>query len=162
MGVDKKTCTYAEYSAFIDRPENEGRIFELIDGEIVEKMPSFTPSYISLRMATELNLYLRQNPTGRISSEAGGYILSEDDVLIPDVGYISKERMSEFPRREAPIAPNLAIAVKSPGGRKNKMRLKAEKYLAPGTRIVPFPMGAPSGTMASWMAATCCPASHLR
>ena len=40
--------TYEEYQAFCDRPENAGRIFDLIDGEVVEKMPSFKPSSIAL------------------------------------------------------------------------------------------------------------------
>lgn len=41
MVIEKKKVTYDEYEAFISRPENADKIFELIDGEIAEKMPSY-------------------------------------------------------------------------------------------------------------------------
>jgi Uma2 family endonuclease len=45
-----------DYLAFVSQPENAQRTFELIDGEFVEKMPSYTPSYIAGLILTYLNL----------------------------------------------------------------------------------------------------------
>jgi Uma2 family endonuclease len=136
MAVEKLTYTVAQFQEFESLPENADRILELIDGEIVEKMPSFTPSRIAAQIIFLLKLYLSQNPIGYVTGEAGGYVMSEGNVFNPDVGYISKERLPEAPEREAPVPPDLAVEVKSPSDLKRAMRRKAEKYLASGTRLV--------------------------
>jgi len=136
MAVDKQLYSLDDYHAFVERPENQDRIFELIDGEIVEKMPSFKPSRIAMLIVFFFNLYLREHPLGYVTGEAGGYIMPAGNVVNPDVGYISKERLPEEPEREAPIPPDLAVEVKSPTDRKRAMRNKAERYLQAGTKIV--------------------------
>jgi Uma2 family endonuclease len=138
MAVQDKTqkLTTADFLAFCDLPENADRILELIDGEIGEKMPSFTPSRLAVRIATYLNIYLMKNEIGSVTGPDGGYLMPDGSVLIPDVGYISKARLSETPTREVPTFPDLAVKVKSPTDTLRKMRLKAEKYIANGTRIV--------------------------
>lgn len=75
MLADKTRLTQADYRAFIDQPENTDRIFELFDGEVVEKMPSFEPSQIAIEIAYQLKHFLRQFPLGYVTGEAGGYIL---------------------------------------------------------------------------------------
>ncbi|NWG18503.1 MAG: hypothetical protein HXY41_17915 [Chloroflexi bacterium] len=44
MVVEKKRYTLEDYRAVAERPENREKILELIEGEIVEKVPSFTRS----------------------------------------------------------------------------------------------------------------------
>lgn len=136
MAIDKQLYTLDEYHRIIDMPENQDRILELIDGELVEKMPSFTPSRIASRISYKFNRYLEDRPIGYITGEAGGYIMSSEVVFNPDVGYISKVRLPEEPEREAPVPPDLAVEVKSPTDSKRAMRRKAERYLELGTRIV--------------------------
>lgn len=136
MAVQKNTYTLEDYYAFIALPENTDRIFEFIDGEFVEKMPSFTPSRLAGLIITFLNLYLFKNPIGHITAPDGGYRMPNGDVLIPDVAFISNERLPEEPNREAPVPPDLAVEVKWPTDSKRKMRRNAEKYLDFGTRIV--------------------------
>jgi Uma2 family endonuclease len=136
MLAEKTQLTQADYHAFIDRPENADRIFELIDGEIVEKMPSITPSKLAVRIGRLVGNYLDGISIGYVTGEAGGYKLSEKDTFNPDVGYISKARLPEEPEREVNGAPDLAVEVMSPTDRKRKMRNKAEIYLLYGTKIV--------------------------
>lgn len=136
MVVEKKKVQYGEYEAFITRAENADKLFELINGEIVEKMPSYEPSHIAGWILTFINMYLLQNEIGYTTTADGGYILDDDNTLIPDVGYISKARMPEIPDREVPTYPDLAIEVMSPTDRKRGLRLKAEKYLSYGTKMV--------------------------
>ena len=136
MAVDKQVYTLDEYHAFIDLPENRDRIFELIDGEIVEKMPSFTPSRIAGRISHRINGYLDDHDIGYVTGADGGYVMPDGDVLIPDVGFILKSRLTEEPDREAPVPPDLAVEVKSPTDRKRTLRRKAERYLELGTPMV--------------------------
>ncbi|MCC6615117.1 MAG: Uma2 family endonuclease [Anaerolineae bacterium] len=136
MLVHQRKYTLEEYHAFCDAPENEGRLFELIDGEIVEKMGSFKPSQIAMRIGRYLGNYLDQNDIGYVTGEAGGYRLDPAHVVMPDVGYVSKTRLPEMPEREAPLAPDLAVEIKSPTDSKRDLRKKAELYLEHGTKLV--------------------------
>lgn len=136
MAVDKQLLTLDEYHSIIDLPENRDRILELIDGELVEKMPSFTPSRIAMRIGARLNLYLDDHDVGYVTGPDGGYIMPDGNVLIPDVGYVSKARLPDIPDREVPAAPDLAVEVKSPTDRTRALRRKAERYLELGTRMV--------------------------
>jgi Uma2 family endonuclease len=135
--ADAKSYTFDEFMTFIDLPENRARIFELIDGEMVEKMPeSFIPSHIGMTIGFFLNLYLRENPIGWVTGAAGGYRASAKDAFVPDVGYVSKARMPELPERLALLGPDLAVEVKSPTDKIIAMRRKVERYLALGTLLV--------------------------
>jgi Uma2 family endonuclease len=136
MVIEKKRITYDDYEAFISRPENADHIFELIDGEIVEKMPSYEPSHIAGWILTFLNMYLLRNDVGYTTTADGGYIMPDENILIPDVGYISRVRMPEKPPREVPTYPDFVVEVKSPTDSKRSLRRKAEKYLEYGTRLV--------------------------
>lgn len=136
MTVDKQLYTLNEYRTIVDMSENRDRILELIQGEIVEKMPSFTPSRIAVRISSRLSLYVDEHNLGYVTGADGGYIMSDEDVLIPDVGFISKMRLPEEPDREAPVPPDLAVEVMSPTDRKRALRRKAERYLELGTGMV--------------------------
>jgi Uma2 family endonuclease len=137
--LQKKALSHADYQAFVELPENRDRLFEFIDGEILEKMPSFGPSEIATEIIYYLKHYLKQNPIGRMTAPDGSYAMSDEDnadVFIPDVGYISNERLGKTPAREVPVPPDLAVEIKSPTDRLRATRRKAEKYLYYGTRLV--------------------------
>lgn len=136
MVVQEKRYTVEEFAAIADAPENANRLLELIEGEIVEKMPSFTPSEIAARIIYFFIAYLVQNPIGRVTGADGSYIMDEANEFIPDVAYISKERMPERPSRKAPIPPDLAVEVVSPTDSIRDVQRKAQKYLRLGTRMV--------------------------
>lgn len=136
MSVSVQRYSIEDYHQWCDLPQNQGRLLELVEGEINEKMPSFVPSQIAAWIITYLNLYLREHPIGRITGPDGGYQLSANTVLIPDVGYISKARMPDLPTREAPHAPDLAVEIKSPDDSYITLREKALYYLKHGARLV--------------------------
>lgn len=136
MFVSERKYTLDEFHAFSEIPENRDRLFELIYGEIVEKMASFEPSQIAAEILFRLRLWLETHPFGRISGADGSYILSDEHEFMPDVGYISRERMPEIPARQVLMAPDLAVEVKSPTDSIRGLRDKANIYLAHGTRLV--------------------------
>lgn len=126
--VARTKLTYAEYAKIAALPENEGRILELIDGEIVEKMPSAIPSEIAGNILFAFKLYLREHPIGYVTGEAGGFKMSETNTFNPDVGYISKARRPDKPERENLVPPDFAAEVKLPTDRVRALRRKAEAY----------------------------------
>ncbi|MBL8131886.1 MAG: Uma2 family endonuclease [Anaerolineae bacterium] len=134
MVIREQRYTLEAFHAFSQRPENRDRLFELIDGEVVEKVASFIPSRIAMRVGRFIGNWA--DPYGYVTGADGSYILSPDHEFMPDVGYISKERLAEPPMREVRGAPDLAVEVLSPTDSKRELRRKAEDYLRFGARMV--------------------------
>jgi Uma2 family endonuclease len=61
-----KPYTIEEFDQFIALPENADRRFELIDGEIIEKMPTEERGVIVSTLSGEIYVFLKQNPLGRL------------------------------------------------------------------------------------------------
>ncbi|MHB8626145.1 MAG: Uma2 family endonuclease [Aggregatilineales bacterium] len=134
---EKGTHTLAEYREWCDRPENVDRMFELIDGEIIEKeVGSYVPSWVAGQIFLAIGIYLRQNPIGRLTGADGTYEMSDKNALIPDLAFTLKVRLPEHPIRSATIPPDLTVEVKSPSDRYRALRRKAERYLELGTKMV--------------------------
>lgn len=135
MVVQKKLYTLDEYHQFLD--EHHEGIYELIDGEIIQKMPSFLPSAIAARLIFFLMQYLTHHPIGYVTGAKGSYQMpGEGNEYIPDVAYISKERLPQLPERHALLPPDLAVEIKSPTDFVRDLRYKAVRYLGFGTRLV--------------------------
>jgi Uma2 family endonuclease len=132
-----KPVTAAELNQFMNQPENADRLFELINGGIVEKAPTQLHGLIAGLVATFLNLFLLRNPLGWVMVEAR-YKMPNDDEndYIPDVSFIGKHRGGLVERGPAPYMPDFAIEVKSPDDSLPEMRKKAAYYLANGSRLV--------------------------
>lgn len=136
MVVREQQLTVAEFLAFCEEPENKDRLFELIDGEVIEKVGSFTPSRIAVRIGTKLNIFLDTNDLGYVTGADGTCIMTDDFAPMPDVGYISKARLPQIPNREVIGCPDLAVEIKSPNDTKRALRQKAEMYLRHKTPMV--------------------------
>lgn len=117
----------------------EDRLYELVDGVLIEKMMGFYESYLALRLGKLLSIFVDDNDLGIVAGADGTVRLSPGLVRIPDVAFVSWERL---PQREVPrdpianLAPDLAIEVLSKGNTKREMSRKLDDYFAAGVRIV--------------------------
>jgi Uma2 family endonuclease len=136
MAIRDRAMTSAEYLEYAARPENANRILELIDGEIVEKMVGVKPSAVAIRIAAQLSDFVEKKRLGTVTGADGAYRMSDTEVFVPDVAFLSSARLAEETRGASPVPPDLAVEVKSASDRKRDLRLKAERYLACGTRLV--------------------------
>lgn len=137
MAVQKKLYTVAEFEAFIARPENKERLFELVEGKIVQKVVTEEHGFIAGVFITEINLYLRQNKIGRAGVEVSYRVPGDEhNERLPDISV--RIDTSKPIVKEGPIAgmPDLAIEIKSPGDSYKELLDKAAYYLANGTRLV--------------------------
>ena len=129
--------TVAEFEAFLALPENRDRLFELIDGEIVEKMPTEQHGEIAAFLTVEIGIFLKQNPIGRVGQEIRHRLPGDEfNAYLPDVSVrrdIDRPAVSEG---AVPHMPALAIEVKSRDDTFRLMRRKAEYYLANGSQLV--------------------------
>jgi Uma2 family endonuclease len=128
--------TSAEFLEFAARPENAGRILELIDEEIVEKMVGVQPSAVAIRIAAQLSGFVEKKHLGTVTGADGAYRMSDSEVFVPDAAFLSAARLAEETSGASPVPPDLAVEVKSASDRKRDLRLKVERYLACGTRLV--------------------------
>lgn len=129
--------TAEQYAAFLAQHENAGRRFELIEGEIVEKMPAQLHAYIIQMLSGFLFLFLRDNPIGYALIEAR-YSPPDaaDSDLIPDLSFVGRERGALVASGAAPYMPDLAVEAQSDGQSDKFMADKAALYLRHGARMV--------------------------
>ncbi len=134
--VIKHAYTIQEFEAFIAQPENAEYHFELIDGEIVQKMPTMLHGLIIFLLSAALGTYLREHPIGRAGVEVR-YRLSSDNLndVIPDLSFVTMDKPI-IRKGAAPFLPDLAVEVQSPDQSDKFMADKAAYYLANGVRMV--------------------------
>ena len=117
------------YDDLVAMPD-DGLRRELIDGELY-----VTPSSNRKHQSIVLNLgylitaYLRVHRVGRVFVAPFDVLLSNMDVVEPDVLYISKDREPEvLTAKHVTGAPDLVVEVGSPGTRRTDERVKQPLY----------------------------------
>jgi Uma2 family endonuclease len=137
MAISEKLYTVTEFEAFLAEPENSERRFELIDGEIVEKMPTEEHSIVAGNFYVPLRTYAKTHG-GRALFEVRRRPEGDNyNDRLPDVEYTSAERLLPVVKKgSVPQMPDLAVEIKSPTDSYIKLREKALYYLKNGTRLV--------------------------
>ena len=117
-------------------PENSKRLFELIHGEVYEKMPTQQHGLIASNINLELALYARQTKTGRPGIEVRHQIPEDKrNSRLPDVSFVcTKGPLVEH--GSVVGMPDLAVEIKSPTDTITEMRETAAYYVANGSRLV--------------------------
>jgi len=118
--------TYDDYVHF---PE-DGKRHELIDGEhVVTPTPVRRHQAISMNLSVMIGAHLRAQPVGRVFAAPFDVILSDFDVVEPDLIYLSNSRLAEI--ETSPWirgAPDLVVEIGSPGTRKRDLTTKRRLY----------------------------------
>jgi Uma2 family endonuclease len=118
---------------------SENRLFELVDGVLVEKVMGQYESRIAAVLIFFLEQFLSKHNLGIVYGADATLRLMPDLVRIPDVSFI---RWSKLPRRELPaepipdLVPDLAVEIVSAGNTAEEMRRKISEYFEAGVRIV--------------------------
>jgi Uma2 family endonuclease len=115
------------------------RLCELIDGVLVEKAMGAKESVIAVVIIGLLEPFVKQHDMGVVLGEGGMLRLWPGRVRIPDVCFISWDRLpgNEFPDEPIPdLAPTLAIEVLSRSNTKKEMAIKRDDYFRSGVQEV--------------------------
>ena len=119
--------------------DRERRLFELVDGVLVEKVMGYWESALAIELARLLGNFVKRRKLGTLAGAAGMLRLAPGLVRIPDLSFISRARLAHHRRALAPIlplAPDLAIEVLSEGNTPREMTRKVSEYFASGCRLV--------------------------
>lgn len=116
----------------------EGKRYEIIDGDLfVSKQPHWHHQFAAGQLARFLQEWSEANGNG-VAVAAPGLIFADDDDVVPDVVWISSDRLeiADVGDGKFHAAPDLAIEILSPGG-KNQERdreTKRDLYARRGVR----------------------------
>lgn len=129
--------TVTEFEQFLALPENKDRLWELIEGRPVEKMPTQEHGTFAANAVFELETWSRRHKKGMVAVEVR-HQMPEDEhnALLPDVAYYEDHTQPLIKQGAVPRMPDLAVEVKSPDDTYREMRAKAEYYLKNGTKMV--------------------------
>jgi len=121
------------------RPDGEKRLYELIDGVLVQKPMGYYGSRLALLLGYFLELFLASHDLGIVLGADAALRLMPGRVRIPDLAFVAWER---FPDRLLPpepipdLVPDLAVEVLSESNTEAEMERKLREYFAAGVRLV--------------------------
>jgi Uma2 family endonuclease len=110
---------------------HEKRLYELVYGVLVEKIMGAAQSCITLVLARRIGTFAEDNDLGYTMGPDGPTRLLEGLVRLPDISYVSWDRMptKEFPAAPIPgVVPNLAVEVLSEGNTRGEIKRKLKEY----------------------------------
>jgi Uma2 family endonuclease len=119
--------------------DHEDRLYELVDGILVEKTVGLRESIIAVKIGSVLSDFVEPRGLGLVAGEGGTLQLDINLVRIPDVSFISWERVpgGEVPQEPVPLlVPDLAVEVISRGNTRKEMDEKLQEYFEKGVRLV--------------------------
>jgi Uma2 family endonuclease len=122
----------------IELHDHHDRLFELIDGTLVEKAMGWKESELAVWIATILNNFVRPKKLGKVFGSDGMFRLEPEQIRIPDVAFISKDRFAGRTSSDAfwDLGCDLAVEVISPSNTRREMERKLADYFAAGVGVV--------------------------
>jgi Uma2 family endonuclease len=123
----------------LDIYQREKRLYELVDGVLVEKAMGTQEAFLALEIGRLLGNFADARDLGFVLGADGMARLALGLVRIPDVSFISWQ---QFPNRRVPrtpmlaLAPRLAVEVLSPSNTAEEMDRKLHDYFAAGVVLV--------------------------
>jgi Uma2 family endonuclease len=129
----------ATESDVLDAARRYNRLYELVDGALVEKVMGYSESLFALFVARILLDFVEPRNLGLVSGADGIMKLFGGLVRIPDVAFVSWDRLPGrmIPKEPIPsLTPDLVVEVLSESNTPGEMMRKRGEYFASGVRIV--------------------------
>ena len=124
--------SYEDYKSL---PESETRRYELIEGELVMvPSPNEYHQRISGRLEFILRAFVEDKNLGRVYDAPFDVVFSEEDVVQPDILFVSKERFSIITEEEIRGAPDLVVEIFSPATAERDRTYKKTLYARHGVK----------------------------
>jgi Uma2 family endonuclease len=116
------------YEDYLQLPDN-GKRYEIIEGELyMSPAPTLGHQRAVRRFLNAIENFLEENPIGEVFPTPTDIILSDIDVLQPDIVFISKAKIDRLTHENIQGAPDLVIEVLSPYTEKRDRTVKLKAY----------------------------------
>lgn len=122
----------------IEINDRTNRLFELVDGVLVEKAMGALSSLLAAVLAQLLWNFVEKDDLGVVLGADGFTRLGPRLVRIPDVSFISWDKIpsGQFPKKPIPnIVPDLVVEVLSESNTAKEIARKLREYFAAGVRL---------------------------
>jgi Uma2 family endonuclease len=128
--VAREIHTFEDFEQFISQEENADRLFEFINGEIIEVSPGRTRnSEYGHEIAFAVRLFCREHSMPcHTSGEQGAYLV-HGHVVVPDFAFKRTPTSNDYPD---PVAPEWVVEIVSPTDKAKEIREKREIYRRAG------------------------------
>ncbi|MBW3542467.1 MAG: Uma2 family endonuclease [Planctomycetes bacterium] len=122
------------------RLPDDGKVYELVDGQLVEKGMGAKSSWVGGKIHARLNAQEELGHGWAFPADTGFQCFSDDQrkVRKPDAAFIRRGRLpaEQLPEGFFRIAPNIAAEVVSPNDLFYEVEEKVAEYLAAGVELV--------------------------
>lgn len=126
----KPKCTYNDYAAMDD-----DKRYEFIEGELyMVPSPGFYHQTISINISHSLKKFVKENNLGAVLYAPFDVVLSETDVVLPDIVFVSKKRMGLMTEKNLQGAPDLTIEILSSSTKERDKLVKKRLYMEYGVK----------------------------
>lgn len=136
-----ETFSPEQFLRFVQDQEGLGSLYhyELLDGRIYMTPPAGGPHSVAQgNLFGSLFRFVQDRDLGRVYGSSAGYRLPSNDVVEPDVAFVSNERHAAMPPMEPAqflcVVPDLMIEVLSPSHEKTDLVKKRAVYEKNGVR----------------------------
>lgn len=128
MSAERPSTLQLTYEDYLLIPD-DGQRHEIIDGEEhVSPSPSTPHQRIVQHFLVHLTLHVEDNQLGEVFVAPLDVILSDTNIVQPDVLYVSEERASIITERGIEGVPDLIVEVLSEGNRRHDEVRKRKLY----------------------------------
>ncbi|MCC6545426.1 MAG: Uma2 family endonuclease [Nitrospirae bacterium] len=126
----KVKLTYNEYFNLPDEKR-----YELMDGDLyMVPAPDFYHQIVSRNIEFALWSFVKKKMLGEVVDAPVDVVLSEEDVLQPDIIYISNERRGIVTEKNVSGPPDLVIEILSPSTKERDRLVKRSLYALHGVK----------------------------
>ena len=136
----KLTMTVNEFYDFVTSPENRGRCYELVRGEVIEvSRPRRAHCIVCGNAARMLGNFTFRKKKGYIATNDTGVVLDRDPDTVrgPDIAYFEDvERWEDVPEKWGDTVPRLIVEVVSPNDTAQYIIDKIADFFRSGVEVV--------------------------
>jgi Uma2 family endonuclease len=121
----------------LNAPE-DGRKYELVDGELVVSPAGSRHGAVCIKLSTRLATFIEPRRLGHLFDSSTGFRMPNGNVRLPDVAFVARGRFEgdKVPEGFSPVPPDLAVEVLSPDDRPRHVLDKVGEYLDAGVPLV--------------------------
>ena len=121
------------YRDYLNTSDDER--YELLDGELIMvPAPNEDHQMASVELVSRMHSFAKENDLGRVFHAPFDVVLSDTDVVQPDLIFVSKERESVRTPANIQGAPDLVVEILSPSTVTRDWRDKRELYASHGVK----------------------------
>ena len=128
------TKTKLTYESYLKTPDDER--YELLDGEllVMEPAPLTAHQYVLGNLHLAMRIFSDERNLGEVYISPTDVVLSDTDVVQPDLLFVSYERAHIVTRENIQGAPDLIVEVLSPSTAERDRTLKLDLYARHGVK----------------------------